>query len=231
MPKTRVLSVADPAPGHGLDRRQVVRALLSGAGAGLALPGLARAHPLVEHAHHPGRIEDARAKAEDPSGAPESLDAYSFAMLETLGERIIPGATDAGCARFVDRLLAVGTLEDRQEFLTALGAIDGAARERFGAPWPELTGAQQVELLEDLSTAAPGRDSRPWTPGTAVAEHLARVKESEDAPLTLRDRFDHVKGWIVGAYYSSEVGLRDLGYDGPVFADSFPGCPHPDGHE
>lgn len=231
MSNRRALPVADPAPGPALDRRQAVRALLTGAGAGLAVPGLARAHPLVGHAHHAGRIEDAREKAADPSGAPEFLDAYTYGMLETLGERLVPGASVAVCARFIDRLLAVGTTEEGQEFLTALGAIDGAARERFAAPWTDLTGAQQVELLDGLSMAAPGREAPPWTPGTSVAEHLSRTRESEGAPLTLRDRLDHVKGWVMGAYYSSEVGLRELGYDGPVFADSFPGCPHPDGHE
>jgi hypothetical protein len=39
-----------------------------------------------------------------------------------------------------------------------------------------------------------------------------------------------VKGWVTGVHYTSEEGLRELGYDGPVFADSLPGCPHPDGH-
>ena len=34
----------------------------------------------------------------------------------------------------------------------------------------------------------------------------------------------------MGAYYSSEAGQRDLGHVGPVFADSFPGCPHPHRH-
>jgi hypothetical protein len=34
----------------------------------------------------------------------------------------------------------------------------------------------------------------------------------------------------MGARYSSEAGQRDLGHGGPVFADSFPGCPHPHRH-
>ncbi len=124
----------------------------------------------------------------------------------------------------------MGTREERQGFLSALGAVDAAARERFGAPWSELTGEQQDDLLALAATTKPGREETAWTPGTPVSEHLARVG-SADGPPTLRDRFDLLKGWVVGAYYTSEVGLRELGYDGPVFADSFPGCPHPDGHE
>jgi hypothetical protein len=227
MAKTRTLPVASPGPGIG--RRQVVRGLLTGAGAGLAIPGLAGAHPLAEHAHHPERIETAQEKAKDPAGSPEFLEPYPFAMLDTLGERIVPGAGAAGCALFIDTLLAVGTRDERQRFLTALGAIDGAARDRFGVPWSGLTEPQQDELLTAASTALPGREDRAWRPASSVADHLARV-QAEKAPITLRDQFDHLKAWVMGAYYSSEAGLRDLGYDGPVFADSFPGCPHPGGH-
>jgi hypothetical protein len=217
-------------PASGMDRRQAVRTLLTGTGAGLALPGLAGAHPLVQHARHAGRIEEAQARASDPDRSPEFLEGWALGMLETLGEAIVPGAHGAGCALFIDRLLAVGTREERQDFLSALGAVDAAARERFGTPWSGLRGEQQNELLVVASTAEPGRGETSWTPGTPVSEHLARMG-SADAPLTLRDQFDLLKGWVIGAYYTSEVGLRELGYQGPVFADSFPGCPHPEGHE
>lgn len=227
MAKTRTLRVQNP--GTGIGRRRVVRGLLTGVGAGLTIPGLSGAHPLAEHAHHRERIETAQERAKDAGGPPEFLEAYSFSMLETLGERIVPGAGAAGCALFIDSLLAVGTRDERQRFLSALGAIDGASRDRFGVPWSGLTGSQQEELLASVSTAQPGRETLAWTPGTSVAEHLARV-DAQGPPITLRDQFDHLKAWVMGAYYSSEAGLRELGYDGPVFADSFPGCPHPDGH-
>jgi hypothetical protein len=39
-----------------------------------------------------------------------------------------------------------------------------------------------------------------------------------------------LKGWVSGAYYSSEMGMRELGWtEDRVFA-SFPGCEHPEGH-
>lgn len=230
MAKTRALPVTETAAAGGVGRRQALRALLTGAGGGLALPALAKGHPLNEHAHHPERVAEAQEKASDPSGAPEFLEGYAFSMTETLGERIVPGAAAAGCALFIDRLLAVGTQDDRQRFVTALGAVDAACRERFGVPWPELTESQQNELLGAASTARPGREASAWTPGTPVGEHLARVADEEPS-VTLRDHFDYLKGWVTGAYYTSEPGLRELGYEGPVFAEEFPGCPHPDGHQ
>lgn len=39
-----------------------------------------------------------------------------------------------------------------------------------------------------------------------------------------------IKGWVVGGYYSSEIGMRELGYTGNMFYAELPGCPHPDRH-
>lgn len=228
MAKTRDLRVVSPEPAPGMGRRNVLKGLLTGAGAGLALPGLAESHPFAEHAHHASRMASAQTTALDSSGTPDFLDAYQFAMFETLSERILPGAGVAGCARFVDTLLAVGERDDRQRFLSALGAIDALARARFSSPWPELTDDQRDELLREVSTAEPGREEEFWTPGTPVADHLA--SRAAEAPVTIRDQFDYLKGWVVGSYYSSEVGQRELGYEGPAFAEEFPGCQHPDGH-
>jgi hypothetical protein len=226
MAKTRTLPVDHP--GSGIGRRQVIRGLLTGAGAGVALPGLAQDHPLVEHAHHPERLEAAREGAGDASREPEFLDDYSFALLDSLGERIVPGAATTGCAAFIDGLLAVGTREDGRRFLLALGAIDTLARERFGAPWPDLTDPQQSEVLEVASTAPPAHER--GAGGAASADRYLDGVRGGPAPATRRDHFEYLKAWLLGAYYTSEEGLRELGYEGPVFAESFPGCPHPDGH-
>jgi len=65
-------------------------------------------------------------------------------------------------------------------------------------------------------------------------ERLTQASNEKPAaasePPTLRDRFEHLKGWIVGAYYSSEIGMRELGWTGNVFYAGFPGCEHPGGH-
>jgi Gluconate 2-dehydrogenase subunit 3 len=236
MAKPKVLPVVAPRQDGGVGRRHVLQGLLTGVGAGLAVPGLAATHPLAEHAHHPLRMADAQAKARDENGEPECLDAYQVKMLESLSERIVPGAAAAGCARFVDRLLAASKPEDIRTFLTALGAIEGESRSRYGRPWPDLDETQQSELLAAASSQAAGQPDRGfWTPGTPVADYLQPPvevpPEGDVGPrLTLRDHFDHLKGWVVGAYYSSEAGLRELGYTGPAFAESFPGCTHEGGH-
>lgn len=39
-----------------------------------------------------------------------------------------------------------------------------------------------------------------------------------------------LKTWIAGAHYSSEAGMKELGFTGNMFFQSFPACPHAEGH-
>lgn len=204
----------------GVARRRVLQGLV--AGAGVALPGVSEAHPMREHAHS-SAAETAQARAKAPDWKPEFLDPHQFATLRALCARIVPGSDVAHADRFVDSLLAVDTRERQQRFLTALGAHEGEALRRFARPFKALTAAEQDEVLTAASTAESGRQDWIWTPGTPVAPPPAGPEE-----VTLRDHFDHLKGWIAGAYYSSEAGLKELGYTGQMFFAEFPDCKHGD---
>jgi Gluconate 2-dehydrogenase subunit 3 len=217
--------VAGDAP-RSLGRREVLQGLLAAAGAGLALPALAQDHPVRKHLADPARVAAADARATAAVVKPEFLDAHQLETLTSLAERVVPGSTKARVAPFVDQLLAVDTRENQRRFVGALGAIEGEAIARYGHPWKGLTEAQQTELLTAVSTAAPARPPQFWVRGEAVVVPSPRP----DLPPTSRDRFDELKGWIVGAYYSSEIGMRELGWTGQSFFASFPGCEHPGGH-
>jgi hypothetical protein len=215
MAEKKPLSVLQPpaAPG-GMDRRTAIRALAGGVGAGMTLPAVAESHPLHRHVANPTALAEAEAAVAAKDWKPAFLDAHQDETLVSLAEQIVPGSTSAKVNRFVDRLLSVDTQENQRTFLNALGAIEGESIARFGRPWKSVTAAQQVELLTAVSTAEPA----------------ARDAKGQAAPPTLRNHFDHLKGWISGAFFSSEIGMRELGWTGNVFYASFPGCPHPDGH-
>jgi hypothetical protein len=202
----------------GIARRRVLQGLV--AGAGVVLPGVSEGHPMLEHAHG-GAATAAQAKAATPGWKPEFLDAHQFATLTALCARIVPGSDTAQADRFIDSLLAVDTRERQGRFLTALGAHEGESLRRFGTPFKAGTAAQQDEILTAASTAPSGQKDWIWTPGTPVERPPAGPEE-----VTLRDHFDHLKGWIAGAYYSSEAGLKELGYTGQMFFGEFPDCKH-----
>jgi hypothetical protein len=205
-----------------VDRRKVLQGLFAGAGAGLAAPALADDHPMRHHAMSAAPAA-AQAKARAADWKPEFLDEHQLATLTALCARIVPGSEKDHADRFIDSLLAVDTREHGQRFLGALGALEGAARDRFKRPFRALTAAQQDEVLATASTGEPGRPDWVWTPGTPVER-----PQSDPIRVTLRDHFDHIKGWIVGAYYSSEAGLKELGHTGQMFFPEFPDCTHKD---
>ena len=219
-----VLNTA-PHPGEqrALDRRKMAQLLLAGA----AATWEAAAHPMQRHLADKATMAAADAKAAAATWAPEFLSAYQDQTLGVLAERIIPGAgPGAGKAqvnRYIDLLLSVDTRENQQRFSNSLAAFDAEARQRHQKTFRELSEAQQNELL--AAAAAQERGS----PGRLEGRRTP-PRPGEETVLTLRDHFENVKGWVRGAYYSSEVGMRELGWNGEVAWDSFPGCTHPGGH-
>ena len=128
-------------------------------------------------------------------------------------------------AAFVDQLLAVDTRDRQRSFLAALGAMQAESLSRFGKPWLSLDAAQKTVLLTSVSTGTKSRTPRYWQPGEPVL-----VPEPPRLPLTLRDRFDFLKERIATAYFSSEKGMKELGWTGQMVHGAFPGCTHPGGH-
>jgi hypothetical protein len=63
-----------------------------------------------------------------------------------------------------------------------------------------------------------------------AADEILTEASSAGSGTRLRDHFELLKGWISGAYYSSEIGMRELGWTGQVMFAEFPGCPHPEKH-
>jgi hypothetical protein len=213
---------------RSLGRREAMQILAGAMGAGIAVPGLAEGHPLHSHLADQASVAQAEAKAAAAAGKPEFLDEYQFRTLKALAERIVPGASRASTAEFIDQLLAVDTQANQRSFLSALGAFEGRALARARRPWLALTDADQHEILTEASTMPSGApEAEPWTRGKPIAT----TSSPAGAPrVTLRDHFDLIKGWVAGAYYSSEIGMRELGWTGNVFHVEFTGCQHPGGH-
>jgi hypothetical protein len=226
MEKNSELRVLNATP-RGLNRRELVQRLLGGAGAGFVFPAVATSHPIHNHLASPSTLDQADAKSAAADWAPEFLDSHQSETLTVLAERIVPGSTKAQSNRFIDLLLTVDTQENQKKFLASLGAFEAEAINRFGKPFKDLTEDQQNQILTVASTEKPGQPegSSDWSWFAVPSK-----EPSEQARVTIRDHFENIKGWVSGAYYSSEVGMRELGWTGDVYFDSFPGCQHPDGH-
>ncbi|HLW80357.1 MAG TPA: gluconate 2-dehydrogenase subunit 3 family protein [Terriglobia bacterium] len=229
-PELRVLSNnsgADYLRQRGINRRQMVQRLLGGAGAGFAAPVLAVAHPVRKHLMSESTLAAADAKADAADWSPEFLDAHQNDTLIVLAERIIPGSTAAQSNRFIDLLLSVDTQENQKKFLASMGAFEAESISTYQHPYKDLTEEQQNAILTKASTEKSGVPEG----GGGFSWFAVPSKDTGEPPkLTLRDHFENLKQWVAGAYYSSEVGMKELGWTGQVMWDSFPGCEHPEGH-
>jgi len=189
-----------------MPRRTALQMLLGG-GAAFALPsGVDAQHPMHQHLSNPAAIEQAQQRAAVTAAAPVFLDDHQARTLQALAEAIVPGSTGARVGAFIDQLLAVDSAANQRAFLGALGAFDMLAINRHGKAWLGITSSQQDALLREASTG-------------------------DVTLLALRGHFQNLKDWIVGAYYSSEIGMRELGWDGNVVHAELPGCTHPGGHQ
>ena len=209
-------------------RRRRILQMLTGTAIAGAIPAVASSHPIIRHLTDDSLVDRAQAKAAAPRYKLEFLDQHQFETLQSLAERTIPGAAKAKASEFIDQLLAVDANDEQRKFLSALGAFEGQAIGRSGRPWKSLPEPEQVAILTEASTMAPGSPTKPWTAGDPIPIRPSAPRPP--GPTTLRDHFDLLKGWISGAYYSSEIGMKELGWTGNMFYESFPGCDHPDGH-
>jgi hypothetical protein len=197
-----------------LTRREMVQRLLSGTGAAAAWPLVAASHPIYAHLAD-GAIFEGAEKLVTADWKPLFLNAQQAESLDALAETIVPGSGKAQVNRFIDLLLSVETTKHQQEFAESLAAFEGQSQERLGKRFPSLDASQQNALLTDAASLPLKRDSS----GGDARQHPA-----------LREHFENLKGWISGAYYSSEAGMRELGWTGEYVFESFPGCEHPEGH-
>lgn len=171
-----------------IGRRVVLQSLASGVGA-VAFVSSASA---ASHAHHHAGAAAAAGAAhpEVPNTGLQFLDQHAFDTLAALGEQIVPGSRAAQVPEFLDRLLAVESIETQKGFTQALGAFEQAARETNGMPWKALTAEQATALLTKIST-------------------------QPDSDVT-RQAFDRIKGAIAETYFQTEIGMKELGWEGAV---------------
>ena len=221
------LAVLNPKgnAGEKMERRRAMQVLLGGMAGGMALPGVAASHPVREHIAHHAASEEA--PAADAVWAPQFLDAQQNELLIVLAERIVPGSSAAHVNRFIDLALSVELQITQDQFLRSLAAFEGKALARHKSAFRRLTEAQQYGILTAAANF-PLTEQSNFRSGDWVS--TAARGYSPPELVTLGDHFDNLKGWISGAYYSSETGMKELGWTGNFAYDDFPGCQHPEGH-
>jgi hypothetical protein len=219
--------LSSPQKSHrGITRREMLQRVLAGLGTTLAAPLAAAAHPMARHLADPSFLQGAAASTSGADWSPQFLNAKQNEALVAISERVLPGANNVQVNRVIDLLLSVDTVENQKMFASALNAFGTESTRRFHQEAAALSATQLDELLTACSTVEPAHSEH----DDSADDWKLNRKTPATAPPNLRDHFENLKGWIVATYYSSEVGLRELGWNDDFYFESPPECVHPQGH-
>jgi hypothetical protein len=125
-----------------------------------------------------------------------------------LADLVIPAdersgsATEAGVPAFIDIIVAEQPARQAPT-RDGLAWLDAECVHRFGRPFVACTDAEQRAMLEDI--AWPDRAPRAMRRGVAF--------------------FNGFRDLVAAGFFSSQIGMRDLGFVGNVMVAEYHGCP------
>ena len=142
---------------------------------------------------------------------PTFFTAREWATVRVLVDYVIPrddrsgSATDARVPEFMDFILAddEASRSSRVAMRGGLAWIDAECRERFGHRFVACTDAQRRTVLDDIA----------WP---------AKVKPALSQGAAF---FTHFRDFTASGFFSTDIGWRDLRYEGNGVYPSWEGCP------
>lgn len=131
------------------------------------------------------------AKAAGGIYRPKALTRHEFDTLQKLCELIVPGASRGGAAEFVD-LLSSQNPQMQETYTGGLAWLDYAMKREFSVSFLAASAEEQTAMLDKIA-----------------------YRNSEAPELAAGIRFfDFARRMTVDAYYTSAVGIKELGYLG-----------------
>lgn len=219
-PGTSKRTSATPSSSPLISRRELIRAAVYASVASALGPAFSYAQAVHSDITAAARGEDGSEFLANPNWKPVFLNEQQNATLIALSDTIIPatntpGAKEALVNRYLDLLLSVQPAKFQEQFVEALAFIDSESQKQFGKDFVALSLDDQVWLLT------------PWA-YTRGASHWTQRGETREAPPDAgQEHFVRLKGLIAIAYYGSEIGQRELGWDGSAMNGPYRGCEHP----
>lgn len=191
---------------QGVARRDILKTLALGAVGGSVLQVIPAA--AAEYAHQLVQNE----KAESPAGkyAPKYFSAHQYETLSSLCDSIIPkddhsgGAVEAGAPEFIDLLTS-----ENEEYQAKLGGglmwLDNFCTDRYEKQYLDCTPEQRKEVLDLIAYRENAKQNPEVSQGVAFFAFLRQL--------------------TCDGFYTSKIGIADLGYVGNTALGEFPGCP------
>jgi hypothetical protein len=130
--------------------------------------------------------------------------------LQALCQTIIPsdsdsgGAIEAGAPEFIDLLTSENT-EYQRSLAGGLLWLDSTCSDRYEKTYLDCTPEQQKEILDQIAY----RRNAISNPGLGQGIEF----------------FSFLRNMTADGFFTSEIGIKYLGYIGSAYLKEFPGCP------
>ena len=189
-----------------ISRRDVLKSLAMSAAATSVL----RVIPAqaAEYAHHMIAAEKAAAPAKNY--APKFFSPHEYKTLQALCQTIIPadadsgGAIEAGAPEFIDLLTS-----ENKDYQRILGGgllwVDSTCSDRYEKLYLDCSAEQQKEILDQIAYRKSAMANPTLDPGIEF--------------------FSFLRNMTADGFFTSEIGIKYLGYIGSAYLKEFPGCP------
>jgi hypothetical protein len=186
----------------GISRREAMRKLMAGIAAGAVVPAVAAARP----------VELYRRLTEDSAGISGGEAALGAADWRPI---FLDAKQDELLVAVAETMVPGSGAAQVDRFIDLLLSVDSAE--------------SQKGFLLSLGAAdkvAVGQFQKSFTELNAGEREKALTSLSQEH----KEGFGNLKEWIVGAYYSSEQGMKELGWDGNFAFEKYPACEAVGGH-
>jgi gluconate 2-dehydrogenase gamma chain len=187
-------------------RRDLLKSLSVTALAGSAFRGVSLEAARLAH----GMVSAEKSASSSGGYTPKFFSAHQYQALRALCQAIIPpgsgggGAIEAGAPEFIDLLTS-----ENPEFQLQLGGgmiwLDSTCTDRYGQTYFECTPPQQEEILNLIAFRKNSEKDPRLGPGIEFFSVLRKL--------------------TADGFFTSEIGIKYLGYIGNTFLKEFPGCP------
>lgn len=191
-----------------LDRRQAIKGFAVGIGTVTSLPILNNVASPRAHHHHAAAPLVAETAV---SKAPIFFNKHQYATITELASLIIPtdetpGAREAQVNEYIDMIVGESAFEVQKVYLDGLAWLDKTSQTLHKKTFVDLSHSQQVAILTEIS-----RIKAPATENELQTKFFKTIKDA-----------------TIDGFYTSKVGIEELGYQGNTVLDEFPGCTHPE---
>ncbi len=162
---------------------------------------------VADAAEHTQKVLSEQTMQPKSAFVPKFFSALEWHAVRVLADIVIPrdaksgSATDAGVPEFIDYVM-IEFPSNQTRIREGLGWLNAESRTRFGVLFADATAPQRLQVVDDIAWPA-----------------KAKPQFAQGARF-----FSAFRDLTASAFYTSRIGVKDIGYMGNIPQSAWHGC-------